>query len=66
MIYYIYIYIYIKQEYKSLLPLNEQNIFENVPFVVVKMKSGKHEIFPKINVKKKIKIITSGDLSSSL
>ena len=33
-------YIYREQEYKSLLPLNEGNIFENVPLVVVKMKSG--------------------------
>ena len=30
--------------YKSLLPLNEEGIFENVSLVVVKMKSGKHEI----------------------
>ena len=33
-------YIYKKQEYKNLLPLNEKGIFENVPLVVVKMKNG--------------------------
>ena len=47
MIYY-YIYIYIKQEYKSLLPLNEKNIFENIPLVVVKMKS---DIMKVVNMK---------------
>ncbi|WZZ87325.1 hypothetical protein YC2023_115904 [Brassica napus] len=30
----------IKQGHKSLLPLNEECIFENVPLVVVKMKRG--------------------------
>ena len=33
-------YIYREQWYESLLPLNEKYIFENVPLVVVKMKSG--------------------------
>ena len=33
-------YIYRKQGYKSLLPLNKKYIFENVLLVVVKMKSG--------------------------
>ena len=33
-------YIYREQGYKSLLPLNEEGILENVPLVVVKMKSG--------------------------
>ena len=33
-------HIYRKQKYKSLLPLNEEDIFENVPLVVVKMKCG--------------------------
>ena len=33
-------YIYWKQWYKSLLPLNEKCIFENVLLVVVKIKSG--------------------------
>ena len=33
-------YIYREQGYKSLLPLNEESIFENVPLVVIKMKSG--------------------------
>ena len=33
-------YIYREQVYKSLLPLNEKCIFENVPLVVAKMKSG--------------------------
>ena len=28
------------QEHKSLLPLNEECIFENISLVVVKMKSG--------------------------
>ena len=33
-------YIYREQMYKSLLPPNKEGIFENVPSVVVKMKSG--------------------------
>ena len=33
-------FIYRKQGYKSLLPLNEEGIFENVHLVVVKMKNG--------------------------
>ena len=33
-------YIYRKQGCKSLLPLNEECTFENIPLVVVKMKSG--------------------------
>ena len=33
-------YIYREHGYKSLLPLNEKCIFENVPLVVVKIKSG--------------------------
>ena len=41
-------YIYREQEYKSLLPLNEEYIFENVPLVVVKMKSG---IMKAVNMK---------------
>ena len=40
MIYYIYIYIYSEQGYKSFLSLNEKCIFENVLLLVVKMKSG--------------------------
>ena len=32
-------YIYREQIYKSILPLNEENIFENVSLVVVKMKN---------------------------
>ena len=32
--------LYREQRYKSLLPLNKENIFENVHLVVVKMKSG--------------------------
>ena len=43
-------YIYRKQGYKSLLPLNEECIFENVLLVVVKMKSDIKKVvnFPKI------------------
>ena len=41
-------YIYKKNEYKSLLLLNEENIFENVSLVVVKMKSGTLKV---INIK---------------
>ena len=33
-------YIYREQGYKSILPLNKENTFDNIPFVVVKMKSG--------------------------
>ena len=33
-------YLYREQGYKSLLPLNDEGIFENVHLVVVKMKSG--------------------------
>ena len=33
-------HIYRKQGYKSLLPLNEECIFENVSLMVVNMKSG--------------------------
>ena len=33
-------YIYREQGYKSLLPLNEECIFENISLVVVKMKNG--------------------------
>ena len=33
-------YIYREQGYKSILPLNEKCIFENIFLVVVKMKSG--------------------------
>ena len=33
-------YIYREQWYKSLLPLNEEYIFENITLLVVKMKSG--------------------------
>ena len=32
-------YLYREQGYKSLLPLNDESIFENVHLVVVKMKS---------------------------
>ena len=32
-------YIFREQRYKSLLPRNEEDIFENVPLVVVKIKS---------------------------
>ena len=39
-------YIYRENGYKSLLPLNEEYIFENVSLLVVKMKSGKHKIYP--------------------
>ena len=48
-------YIYTEQWYKSLLPLSEEGIFENVPLVVVKMKNGtgKHEISPFFFEKKK-------------
>ena len=35
-----YIYIYIEQEYKILLPLNKEDIFENVTLVVVNMNNG--------------------------
>ena len=41
-------YIYRKQMYKSLLPLNEECIFENVSLVVVKMKSGTIKV---VNIK---------------
>ena len=34
--------------YKSLLPLNEESIFENVHFMVVKMKSGNMKM---VNIK---------------
>ena len=33
-------FIYREQVYKSLLPLNEKCIFENVPLMVVKTKNG--------------------------
>ena len=33
-------YIYREQEYKSFLPLNEKNYFENICLMVVKIKSG--------------------------
>ena len=33
-------YIYKEYGHKSLLPLNEEDIFENVSLMVVKMKSG--------------------------
>ena len=36
--------IYKKQVHMSLLPLNEEDIFENVPLVVVKMKSGSMKV----------------------
>ena len=32
-------YIYKSQDHKTLLPLNEESIFENVSLVVVKIKS---------------------------
>ena len=45
-------YIYIEQEYKRHLPLNEEDIFENVHLVMVKMRSGSmkvvNEIYPLI------------------
>ena len=41
-------YIYREQGYKSLLPLNEENIFESVPLMVVKMKSGTMKV---VNIK---------------
>ena len=34
--------------YKSLLPLNEEDIFENISLVVVKMKSGTMKV---VNIK---------------
>ena len=41
-------YIYEEQWYKSLLPFNEKNNFENVFIVMVKMKSGTMKV---INIK---------------
>ena len=34
------LYIYREQRYKSFLSFNEENIFENINLIVVKMKSG--------------------------
>ena len=39
-------YIYREQWYKTLLSLNEEDIFEIVLLMLVKMKSGKYEISP--------------------
>ena len=48
-------YIYREQGYKSLLPLNEECIFENVPLVVVKMKNGTMKV---VNIKFLLKKIS--------
>ena len=49
-------YIYREQGYKSLLPLNEEYIFENIFLVEVKMKSGTMKVvnmkFPQNNLPK--------------
>ena len=46
--YLLYIFIYIVQEYNSLLPLNEECIFDNVSLVVVNMNNDIKKV---VNIK---------------
>ena len=49
-------YIYREQKYKSLLLLNKESIFENVPLAVAKMNNG---TMKKVNIKFLNHIITN-------